>query len=162
MSRFDLSQDAKARTNPWARLRELFKGDETAVSLVYDLYFISHVWDDLVDGDKPVSPDVVSKAFQKALIDVNLNRFFRDNAAMILPVLLNATLLWHGANDLERDGGQHALEVAHVIRCAGGDIAMICAAIIGGTDYAKRHAAEIRMLAQQDCLADYLADWRKP
>jgi hypothetical protein len=35
----------------------------------------------------------------------------------------------------------------------------MCAAILGGTDHAKRHAAELRMLMQQDSLEDYLADF---
>jgi hypothetical protein len=156
---FSLSQQDKSLPRTLERLREIFRGNEQAVAFMRDLHFISHVWDDLVDGDKPVSPAMVSIAFEKALIGVNLNPFFRDNAAMFLPVMLNSALLWHAANDLERDASPHALQVAHVIRCAPGDLALICAAVIGGTDHAKAHAAELRMLMQQDSLEDYLADF---
>lgn len=155
---FTLDQQHKDLPATLARLGEIFQGNQQAVLFLQDIYFISHVWDDLVDGDRPVSRETMSAAFEKALIGVNLNPWFRENAATLLPVMLNSTLLWHAANDLERDGSPHALEVAHVIRCAPGDLALMAAAIIGGTAHAKKHAAELRMLMQQDSLSDYLKD----
>ena len=156
---YSLAQQDKDIDRTMARLLEIFLGDAQAVSFLKDIYFICHVWDDLVDGDQPVSAAVVSAAFETAMIGMNMNPFFRRNVALLLPVMLNSSLLWHGANDLEADASPHALQVAHVIRCAPGDLALMCAAILGGTDHAKRHAAELRMLMQQDSLEDYLADF---
>lgn len=155
-----MTYDLRAKDMPTmlARLGEIFQGNQQAILFMQDIKFISHVWDDLVDGDKPVSRETVSAAFEKALIGVNLNPFFVNNRAMLLPVMLNASLLWHAANDLESTRDAHALQVAHVIRCAPGDLALLCAAIIGGTAHAKKHAGELRMMMQQDCLDDYLTD----
>jgi hypothetical protein len=157
---YSLAQTDKSMERTLARLLEIFQGNEQALAFLKDIHFISHVWDDLVDRDRPVSPETVSTAFEKALIGVNMNPFFRRNAPLLLPVMLNSTLLWHAANDLEADGSAHALQVAHVIRCAPGDLSLICAAIVGGTEHAKKHAAELRMLMQQDSLEDYLADFK--
>lgn len=156
---YSLAQQDKDMDRTMARLLEIFDGDEQAVAFLKDIHFISHVWDDLVDGDRPVSAAAVSAAFEKALIGVNMNPFFRRNVPLLLPVMLNSMLLWHAANDLEADGSPHALQVAHVIRCAPGDLSLISAAIVGGTGHAKKHAAELRMLMQQDSLEDYLADF---
>ncbi|MBX3653187.1 MAG: hypothetical protein KF686_03315 [Ramlibacter sp.] len=155
---YSLKQTDKDRPTMLGRLGEIFLMNQQAVLFMEDMHFISHVWDDLVDGDKPVSREAVSAAFEKAMISVNMNPWFRQNAALLLPVMLNSSLLWHAANDLEADGSPHALQVAHVIRCAPGDLALMCAAIIGGTSHAKKHAAELRMMMQQDSLEDYLRD----
>src|SRR5690606_9913675 len=97
---------------------------------------------------------------ERALIGVNWNPWFVANRTLLLPLMLNSSLLWQAANDLEADGGEHALQVAHVIRCAPGDLALMAASIVGGVAHAKKHAAELRMLMQQDSLEDYLADMK--
>lgn len=158
MMKHSLSQADKNHAKAMDRLGEILLGNEQAVAFLADIHFISHVWDDLVDSDKPVTGATVSAAFEKALIGVNMNPFFIANRVMLLPVMLNATLLWHAANDLEATREAHALQVSHVIRCAPGDLALICAAIVGGTGHAKKHAAELRMMMQQDSLEDYLSD----
>ncbi len=156
--KFSLHQHDKDEAAIYARLGEIFLGDTRAVAFVRDIAQIAHTWDDLVDGDVPVSRATISAAFHKAVIDLNLNPFFRENCATLLPVMLNGILNWHAANDLEAAGGAHALQVSHVCRCAAGDVALMVAAIIGGTDHARAHAAEIKIMMQQDSLEDYLAD----
>lgn len=155
---YSLAQQDKNLHRTFDRLAEIFLGNEQAVAFMRDIHYISHVWDDLVDRDREVTPDRVSIAFEKSLFGINMNPFFRDNSALLLPVMINSALLWHAANDLEADGGAHAMQVAHVIRCAPGDIALMCASAIGGMEHAKKHAAELRMLMQQDSLEDYLSD----
>ena len=157
---FSLAQGDKDEDALFARLEELLLGRKDAVGFIKDLAYIVHVWDDLVDGDVQVTPLSVSRAFTKAILGFNSNPFFRQHCDTLMPVLATGILNWHGANDLETLGGDHALQVAHVTRCSVGDVVVLAASLVGGFEYAMGVAAELRMIMQQDSLEDYLADFR--
>ena len=158
--KFSLRQEDKSDERVQEVLLRLLQGNRDAVKLVNDIAYIVHVWDDLVDGDQPVPAATVSRAFERAMVGLHFNPFFRENAALLLPVMLNGIVQWHGANALEADGGAHALQVAHVTRCSIGDVATMCMVAIGGSEYAAANAAEMRVLMQQDSLEDYLTDYQ--
>lgn len=158
---FSLEQDDKPEALVRARLLEAFRGNLDAVRLIDDIRAIAHTWDDLIDQDRKPSPDEINQAFAAATVGLNLNAFFRQHASLITPVLLSGILNWYAANDLEKDGREHCLDVAYVIRCAVGDVALICAFIVGGMAHAQAHAARLRMLTQQDSRTDYLNDFRR-
>lgn len=158
---FSLEQDDKPEHLVRERLLAAFRGNEDAVRLIYDIRAIAHTWDDLIDGDKVATPAEIHQAFTAATVGLNLNAFFRQHAALITPVLLTGILNWHAANDLEKDGREHCLDVAYAIRCAVGDVALLCAFVTGGMAHAQAHAAQLRMLLQQDSRTDYLNDFRE-
>jgi len=157
---FSLTQADKQSFDAFARLHELL-GDRSAVAMVRAIAFVAHVWDDLIDGDKPVMGKQINDAFHAATVGLLSNPFVQRHAAAIWPVLEAGILNWHGANQLEQIGTDHALQVAHVTRCAVGDVAVLAASLIHGHAQAAELAAEIRMLVQQDSLEDYMADIRQ-
>jgi hypothetical protein len=157
---FSLSQTDKQSFDAFARLHELL-GDHSAVAMVRAIAFVAHVWDDLIDGDQPVTAGQINDAFHACTVGLLSNPFVQRHAAAIWPVLETSILNWHGANQLEQIGTDHALQVAHVTRCAVGDVAVLAASLIHGHAQAAELAAEIRMLVQQDSLEDYIADFRQ-
>ena len=118
------------------------------------------MWDDLIDQDKPVTARQVNDVFYRCLVALPSNRFFSNYSSQLLPLIEAGILNWHGANQLEKVGSDHALQVAHVTRCSVGDVAVLSASLIHGHEYASSVAAELRMLMQQDSLEDYLRDLR--
>lgn len=157
---FSLHQSDKQSFDAFERLHELL-GDVGAVGMVRVIAFVAHVWDDLIDGDKTVSNAQINDAFHACTVGLLSNPFVQRHAQAIWPVLETSILNWHGANDLERLGTDHALQVAHVTRCAVGDVAVLAASLIHGHQKAAAMAAELRMLVQQDSLEDYMADQRQ-
>ncbi len=155
---FSLRQEDKGSYDPFLRLQELLE-DVHAVKFLADLAYIAHVWDDLVDKDVEVSPIQITRAFSLSVLGFNANPFFRAHVDRLLPVLETGILNWLGANQLEKVGTNHCLQVAHVIRCSVGDVAVACASVIHGFDKAAEMAAELRMIMQQDSLEDYIADF---
>jgi len=156
---FSLHQADKQSFDAFARLHELL-GDSCAVAMVRVIAFVAHVWDDLIDADKAVAATQINDAFHAATVGLLSNPFVQRHAAAIWPVLEVSILNWHGANQLEKIGTDHTLQVAHVTRCAVGDVAVLAASLIHGHARAAELAAEIRMLVQQDSLEDYMADIR--
>lgn len=159
----DLSLDQASKPDDAVRQRLLdaFLGDADAADLVLLIAGIAHTWDDLIDRDRIVPPAAVHRAFTDATIGLSLNPFFRRHCDQLLPVLRTGILGWHAANDLEADGRFDSLQVAHVIRCAVGDVVLLMAELAGGHEHAMRHAAGLRMLMQQDDLTGYLNDFKE-
>jgi hypothetical protein len=160
MLSFSLDQRDKESCAIYERLGELL-GDDHAVTFLRDLAFVVHIWDDLVDGDKAVTPQQVTSAFTKAIVGFGSNPFFIRHSSQLAPVLHAGILNWQGANQLEAIGTPHALQVSHVVRCGVGDVAVLAAALLHGDAYAAKVAAELRMLMQQDSFEDYTADFRQ-
>lgn len=156
-----LAQSSKGEDAVHDRLLDAFVGDENAVGVLLLIADIAHTWDDLIDRDRPVSRADIHRAFTNAVIGLNLNPFFRAHCTTLLPVLMSGIHNWHAANELERDGRRESLEVAHVIRCAVGDVALLMAEICGGREHAMEHAAGLRMLVQQDSQSSYLSDFKE-
>lgn len=158
---FALEQGAKADAAVLERLKFYLGGRADALAFMRGVIDLAHVWDDLVDRDVDVSPQAVNGALWFAAVGMQRNPFFAAHRDRLLPVIETGILNWFAANELESAGTMTALEVAHVIRCQVGDVLLLAAEIIHGHEFAARHAAGMRMLTQQDSLADYLNDFKE-
>lgn len=138
-------------------LLRIFRGNRDALDLLLKLKYVSHVWDDLIDRDHDVTPAMVSRAFMIVLHGIPMNPFYRAHEQQLLPVFVTSQLNYIAANDLER-GDQVSREIAHCARYAIGDVSLIIAHILGGGEWAARHAATLKRMAHKDCLTNYLQE----
>ena len=65
---------------------EWFGGNENALRMFNAFVDLAHVWDDLVDKDKPVSADDINRAFLTCLVYLPANPFYRSIQNEILPM----------------------------------------------------------------------------
>lgn len=130
--------------SPEQFLTRTLKGDGEAVTFVLHLCKVLHLWDDLEDRDKPILRADVDKAMYLALVAIPRNAFYRKYFDELNAVLANAIYNWHCANDLESKDTQAGREVAFVIRSSYCDVVLTAARIIGGYDWARLVAPEIR------------------
>ncbi|MFN5348819.1 MAG: class I SAM-dependent methyltransferase [Polaromonas sp.] len=133
-------------------------GNQDAIHLVNQWYKVLHLWDDLVDGDKPVTREQINAAFTLALVDIPANPFFRENMAQLLPLLSSGITSWHVANVMERSGNRELLAQAHMHRIQIGSVFVACAEIIGGRDWAIQVGPYLWQLTQGDRLSDYVRE----
>lgn len=139
--------------------RRFFKGDDAAVSLAFMIIHIADVWDDLVDLDAVVVEADVHRAFLFAVSGLPRNRFYREHLDELLPLMETGMLNWMASNELgKRKEDTKALEVANVIRHGIGDMFVHMARLIGGMDWAIAVTPEIKLLAQNDALAQYVKE----
>ena len=139
-------------------LMRFFKGDEDAVKLAFMLAQLSHIWDDLIDRDKPVSDDQINSAFWLALLEIPSNPFYQRFGNTLRPVMATAILNWHAANEFERRGELAGLEIANAIRYSAADVMMLMAVLTGGPEWGAKCAADIRLLCQKDRFVNYLKE----
>jgi len=141
------------------RFFHILKGNHDALRLIEHIRLISHVWDDLIDGDRPVSKHDINGAFWTALCELPANPFWMRFQNVLFPALRLGTFSWLASVELEKDTTNPlAREVAHVCRFDVGDVAILMAELIGGTQWAAQHAAELKLLVRSEPFALYVAE----
>lgn len=138
-----------------------YQGNADAVALVLAIAEISHIWDDLVDKDKPVSDAQINRAFCIALLELPKNPFYQAHCLDLLPAMTTGTLNWLTANEYEKQQDKEAHALAHVLRYGIADLALFIAYIIGGQEWAQQVAPELRRISQKDTLENYLSELRR-
>lgn len=151
---------------PWRahaepELLELLAGNRDAVRLFLDLAFWSHVYDDLIDGDRRVEPAELHRAMWLAAIEIPANPFYQQHRATLAPLLAASILNWRAANDMEASGSIEELRIAHALRYQLTDVLILSMAIVGGAEYAATHARRARLCVQRDTWAHYLKEHRR-
>jgi hypothetical protein len=139
-------------------LTKAFRSDADAVNLTLLLSRVSHVWDDLIDLDKPVEESTINAAFYALLVQVPSNPFYRKNLDILLPIIAIGALNYEIANAYERSGDRERLALAHVLRYSIADIATAIALIIGGPEWVRMIGPELRQRCQKDTLDHYLSE----
>lgn len=123
-----------------------FKGNASAMRFCADVVEVSHVWDDLVDCDKPVSSSRADQAFRKAMLEIPTNDFYRANFTFLHPVMVMVWAQWSAANGMEAHPFHGDLEKSYMLRASLYQLFHACAVLCGGLDWAAQVGPEIYRL----------------
>lgn len=145
------------RSSPEAML-EIMAGNADAVRMMGILAVWSHVYDDLIDKDKPVADEHIHEVMWSLLIELPMNPFYRAYQESFRPLIASGIMNWHAANQMEHSGSKEQLYLAHSIRYSICDIAYLAMIFCGGRDHAVANASRCRLLMQYDTLDHYLSE----
>lgn len=120
-----------------------FLSDQYAISLAQAYLFVSHIWDDLIDGDE-VSQENIDLAFRALLIEIPTNPLFQKYSFKLLPVLTSVYTQWVTANQFEASKVQ--LEKAYMLRASIYQLFVTLAEITGGLDWAVKISPDVYSL----------------
>lgn len=138
------------------KLSYFFRGDADAVNFALMFTHVADIWDDLVDKDRAPTDNELNSAFWYCLSAMPRNRFYRNHMDELIPQIETGILNWMAADELVKRGGKKEMEVANVIRHNISDLFVHMARLIGGFDWAVQVTADIKMLAQNDTLEEFL------
>ena len=116
---------------------EWFGGNQDALNMYQAFVDLAHVWDDLVDKDKPVSVEKINQAFLTCLVFLPANPFYRGIQDQILPMWLVVISAYETANFFETNKDEHGVEIAHGLRYAVGNIIAYAIHVCIGMEKAK-------------------------
>lgn len=139
-------------------LQDLLCHNADAVALYLHVARWSHTYDDLVDKDKPVSPEALHVFVWRMLFDIPLNPFFAANQTILRPLLMTGILNWIASNEMEASGEKEQLRVAHVIRYSGADVLFACMVLTGGIAHARLNACKARLMIQDETWLHYVTE----
>lgn len=138
-----------------AQMAVFLKGDAQAVALCDQVFHLTQIWDDLVDGDKEVCIEDINRAFWLALVEIPQNPFFQRHQAQLTPLLRAAVADWMDAGSLEQ-GDNHERTLAFVLRDAVGGLVSQCAYLIGGYEWMRTVSPDVRRMVHDETLDTYL------
>lgn len=133
------------------KLRYWFKGNEDAFNLIMAWSDIGELWDDFIDGDKPIPVSRVHDAFMAAVVEIPGNAFYQEHRTTLTPVLIQAISAWMDANKFEH-GSVSQRALAYTLRNLDIQLVQSMVYIVGGFGWLRQHSADIWDLfgAQQD------------
>lgn len=138
-------------------LNVAFNGNVSAIDYIMELYKIAHIWDDIIDKDKPLADNDVHKAFIATLVILPYNEFYRQNIDYLLPLQHNAILQWIDANALEKMD-TNSKHKAYMLKASFLQIVNCCAALIGGNDWAIEIGADLRNALYGETLEQFMGE----
>lgn len=136
--------------------REFLLGNEDAVHFVVRVFRALHVWDDLIDKDKPITDDEIHAVFWDLLIGLPADQFYRAHMHVLSGTIVNAVTNWHIANTLERNGNDKDKSIAFILRGSYIDLLSASALLVGGIDWAREIGPAIRRWAHEETFEEYL------
>lgn len=134
---------------------EWFGGNRDALNLFHNLVDLVHIWDDLIDKDKPVSDAEITRAFLTALVYIPANPFYRTIEAQVLPMWITSAAAFEVANKFEKDKDPHGVEIAHNLRYAAGHVVVYMSISCLGYENAKQFLPDIWKTIVDDRFEDY-------
>lgn len=143
---------------PHETLRFALKDDAEAIQFVQMLVRVCDVWDDLIDRDANVPAEAIHQAFYLALCGIPNNAFYRQHLPVLQPLMVSGVLSWWGANALERQPGRRGRRIAYVARSQIAEVITLAAVIVGGIDWARSVAADIKLLIHSDDPDEYMKE----
>ena len=132
------------RTERDAKLLAWMCGNKDAVDTVLALSTIAEVWDDLYDGDKPTPKEMVNRAFSLALVDLQVNEFYKANEALFYALTVTSINGWLDANEWQRSVAERERMTAFYLRNLGIEIVMLAVFRAGGWEHLRKVSLEIR------------------
>lgn len=140
---------------------EWFNGDKNALLMYRYIADLAHIWDDLIDKDNPVNESDINYAFSIPLVILPSNPFYRSIQDQITPLWVSTIMAYRLANDLERDGKSHGIEISHGLRYAAGNIISYALTAIWGADGAAAYMKDVWLDIMPERFNDYLKEHEK-
>lgn len=135
-------------------LMRWLKNDADAVKFCEAVFYISQVYDDAVDGDRPITVGEIHAAFWAALVEIPRNAFYQKHREFLQPLLQASLVDWMDANELQR-GSDHDKNIAFVLRDSVSALAIHCAELVGGEAWRRTVSCDLRRVIFDETLVDY-------
>lgn len=125
--------------NPAARghMLAIAKGNQDAFRFMWVFWNFTHLYDDLVDNDKPVTVEQAAKWAIHLLEEFSFNKFYRDNMLALFPHVVGVFNRWCDGEEWEKSGTPAQVAAATVVKCGDVDLYLNVAYIVGGWDHLR-------------------------
>lgn len=137
-SEFTANPDAKRQ------LAEIAMGNAECYTFMWAFWNFTHLYDDLVDQDKKVTPAEAAKTLAEFVISLSVNQFYRTNTHQLLPLILSACDRWVVGDKMKGSLDYETQIMSRVVRCGDLDVYAMCAYLVGGWDHLRAVSEKLR------------------
>lgn len=143
-------------------LQNVLRGNLHAINFCTLVFSISQVWDDLHDGDKPVTQAQLNGAFWNALFALPANEFYRKYEPQLQPLMQAAVVDWMAANNMEKSTELQHKAVAYALRDSCTRIVLHCALLVGGYEWMQQQMPIVLRALYDEPLDSFIASTKQP
>lgn len=129
------------------KFEEYMLGNSDAVKFLIDIFTVAHIWDDLIDKDKPLSDYQINQSYWISLIEIPRNPFFLKNSFHLTSLFEAFANQWFDANEMHY-GEKEDTRYSFVLKDTLMDMVAHCAKIVGGFEHMRKVSMEIRELTE--------------
>lgn len=141
------------------KMLEWMAGNPYAVQTALILGDACEMWDDLVDGDKVVTPQDVDRVLVGVFVGLATNPFWQQARQFIEPIVIVAINSWMDANTFANSKDEKLRQLAFHIRNYSTEVAMACAFVAGGWEHLRKVSSEMRQFFQHESFSEW--EYRK-
>ena len=124
-------------------------GNALAYDFAWRFWCFTHCIDDLLDGDKKASPEIIVKSFIGFIDILTNNQFYQTHKIGLYPLMAQACARWLDGDALSKSESEEDRIRGEVVRCGDIEIYLHIAYLTGGWDY-MRSLKQIRTFDKQE------------
>ena len=113
-------------------------GNVAAFEFMKCFWSFTHMYDDLVDRDKPVSSEVAGEHLIEMIRQFLFNDFFCQHKTLLFPLLVSTVNRWVDGDEWEASSDPHKRAAATFVRCGDVDLYHFIAYLTGGWDLMRQ------------------------
>lgn len=133
------SSSAEKACNPDADFWfiKIANGNQDALRFMRVFWSFTHLYDDLVDNDKPVSAEQAAGQFIELLTVFCFNPFFVENRGLLFPMIVSMFNRWVDGDEWENSDDEYMKLASTVVRCGDVDLYHMVAFLTGGFEHMR-------------------------
>lgn len=129
-------------------------GDSNAMAYVIAVGDAAELFDDVVDGDKPIEEGHVERVLFSLLTQLPLNPFFDAYKHQLCPIMFTGINAWLDSTEMEK-GSIHQVTQAYVLRDWYCELLMYVIYLTRGREYMRSVSLEVRSFFMAETLEEY-------
>ena len=130
-----------------ALIQRALKDEASAIEAAEMLWSATHIWDDLIDGDRVPAWHEINGAFWVFAVGLRRNGFWRAHEDELQPLLEQGIYDWMDANRFEHYGKYH---ISFALRCGVLAVIIKMSQILGGLGWARVVSGQLREYVMDD------------
>ena len=120
------------------------KGCEDAMEFFALACRVSQIFDDVWDGDNPVTREQQLSMMLMAMVDMPRTKFAQIMGLDAVALIENTWMRWVESNDLEETGDGDLLRISYITRSVLTDMLIEMAGMLYGRDWRREVALKVR------------------
>ena len=137
--------------NPMAKamIEKITCGNRDASVFLWRFWCFMHAFDDLVDKDKPVSPEEAVRELVLFLNEISFNPFYAANKASLFSFIAMVGNRAITGDQWRESGNEQQKAASPAVRCGDLDLYAHIAFLCGGWDHMRNLDPEIRVIDKE-------------
>lgn len=138
MAYCDSEEEREKNPDVYRWFAAIANGDQDAENFLRAMWSFLHLYDDLVDRDRPVSIAQAAAELANLFTTLLYNPFFARSKDALFPLMISMINRWVDGDEWEQREGLFDQVASSVIRCGDVDLYLMVAFLTGGWEHMRR------------------------